>query len=514
LRMIMANRSKTALLSVLLLASSTVAFVACHPAADDPGIARLDSTPAPADAWFAGLPMQEAQRAVLCGRNNQDQFATWYCAGATAPKITRLEDLLVGLKLKDPANPFSMQFAMNSNSMSLVGRNTSVLNPRVIIFTPVPFINGTPATPDAAGAIPAPEPTASTNTSGYLALGFARGSHLVEIASFDPAKQDINFYLVRYGKSCDPSCPNSELFTPATERDWTSVTVYGDPDIRNTPLDCLSCHQPAGTGTKRILRMQERQFPWTHWFFAQFEGGGPTPEGGTNGGSSGGVAADVAPGPGPGQFVDLAAEFMAAHPNEEYGGVPANMITSSFPPGLEQFVEANGFADQPNEFNGSAIESEGRGPTWLSIYGNATAGFAISVPSYKVDPSDPLLLSLATQRYLDAAQGKPAVVPNMSALYPDRDFGDLGFRASDSAKTGTDVVRHRCGTCHSGKFPGISKNNFDVRQFPNGLSATERALVLDRIRLDDSNPRRMPPAQFSDLTEAQKRMIETSLGAR
>lgn len=493
----MATRSGTALFSLLLLACSTTAFVACRAAPDDPGIVRLDATPVPAELYLATFPKQEPQRQNLCGRGNQDLFAKWYCR-ASKPSVGGLEDLLVGLKLKDPANPFSMQFAMTAHSTSLVGRNTSSLNPRVVIFTPVVF-GDTPVATDGTTT-----GGATGSTAGFLTLGFARGSHLVEIAAFDPAKQDINFYLLQYGKNCDPDCDNAELFTPETETHWTSLTVYGDPDLKNTPLDCLQCHQPAGLGTRRILRMQERQFPWTHWFFPRFEDGSAPPQD-----TASGVAQPPA-----GTFVDLVGEFTAAHPGEGYGGVPADMIFSSSPPSLEQLVESNGYADQPNEFIGSTIESEGRGPTWLGIYANALAGSAISVPSYKADPFDPFLLGLATTRYLAVKSGMPGSVPNMSALYADRDFGDLGFRAADSAKTGIDVVQHRCAGCHSGKFPGISRNNFDVHQFPGQLSPAERALVLARIRLDAANPKRMPPAQFSDLTEAQIGMIETSLGAK
>ena len=286
-------RSKTAFLSVVVLTASTSAFVACRPAPEDPAVARLDATPVPAEMYLAGMPEQEVQRANLCARGNQDDFSNWYCAKKIAPDIHNLEDLLEGVKLKDPANPFSMQFAMNSHSTSVVGRNTSALNPRVVIFTPAVFTNAPGESPN----IPGGTTTSSTNTSGFLALGFARGSHLVEIASFDHVRHDINFYLIHYTKSCDPSCPNSELFTAETESHWTSVTVYGDPDIKNTPLDCLQCHEPGGLGTKRILRMQERQFPWTHWFFPAFEGGGPT----------NGAASDVATTPAPapaGQFVN------------------------------------------------------------------------------------------------------------------------------------------------------------------------------------------------------------------
>lgn len=546
------GRTRARLLSALLLAGSAT-FVACQPG-DGVSLAGLEETPAPIEGYFAGLPSQpEAQRAQLCARGNQDSFAAWYCAGATAPTVTSLDQLLIALKIKDPANGGFFNFAMNGNSMSLVGRNTSPLNPRVIYFTPA-FINDVPvavgggttppdgstttdpssgsgsgsssgSTTTSPGATPTPSPTAmpspvptdAPTNPAFLALGFARGSHLVEVAAFDPAKQDINFYLLRYGKSCDPNCGNDELFTDRTERNWTSLTVYADSDLHNTPLDCLVCHEPNGDGTKRILRMQERQFPWAHWFFPNgvFAEDPPVANGGDGGASPSPVPASTSTASaetiGPDPATEMIQRLITAHP-EGYGDIPADQFFSSAPFLLEELVESNGFFDQPNEFDSVTIENEGRGPTWLGIYQNAIDGNAISVPSYEIDPSDPTLRRVASDRYVNALGGQPgAGFPNMAAIYNPGDLGDLGFQATRAAKTGRDVVAHRCAFCHNGKFPGISRNNFDWRDFPDNLSAGERQAILSRIRLDRADPHRMPPVQFCDLTEHQIELIEASL---
>src|SRR4051812_48763899 len=138
--------------------------------------ARLD--------YFEMLPKGETQRQDLCARGNNDRLSLWLC-GTTPPTITKLDDVLIGLKLKDPANIANMQFAISGHSSSLVMRRTTPLNPRAVILTPA-------------------------GTTDYTALGFVRGDHLAEVAAFDPVKQDINFFLIRYEKPCDPDCPNSE----------------------------------------------------------------------------------------------------------------------------------------------------------------------------------------------------------------------------------------------------------------------------------------------------------------
>ena len=88
-----------------------------------------------------------------------------------------------------------------------------------------------------------------------------------------------------------------DLLTPAVERDWTEVTPYAEEDVENTVLDCRPCHQPAGPGTPKLLRMQEIATPWTHWFFRSSEGGRA-----------------------------LLADYLAAKGDETLAGMPAALI--------------------------------------------------------------------------------------------------------------------------------------------------------------------------------------------
>lgn len=235
-----------------------------------------------------------------------------------------------------------------------MARSVNAVNPRAIIFTHV--VNG---------AAPA----------GYVAMGFVRGDQFVEVAAADRNNNNaLNFYLVRFTQACNVSgtCTDGDLLTPAIESNWLDVTVYDDVDLRNTVVDCLQCHQVNGPDTTKILRMQELEFPWPHWF---------------RNNTAGSV---------------LLADFRAAHgTTEDYAGIPANVIPLSDPEELEDLVLTAGFR-QPNEFPTEVIEAEvrrtagqpadnsvpGVSPTWDRIYANSVTAQAIAVPYHDVKVTD------------------------------------------------------------------------------------------------------------------------------
>lgn len=368
--------------------------------------------------------------------------------------------MLVGLRLKDPAQPGNMLFAISGHSSSLVTRKTTSINPRAVIFTP-------------------------PNTIDYVALGFVRGDGFAELVAFDPVEQDLNFFLLRIEKACDPECSNAERFGPEAETNWTSVTVYGDQDIKNTVLDCLQCHQPGGLQARRILRMQELEDPWTHWFRANRPS------------------------------VALLNEFQAAHPNEDYAGIPANLIRNSDPADLEDFVRDGGFALQPNQFITDAIAAEGpRGPTWMALYEKTLIGEMISVPYHQISPYDPQKVTAASESYKAVMSGTAAAdtMPDMTDVFLDEALADMGFTAAPGLDA-KQIVMHRCGTCHDGTFPGISRNNFVASDFPDNLTEAMRQKVLQRITLPHSSRLRMPPVLFSELSADQIALIQQELGA-
>jgi hypothetical protein len=375
--------------------------------------------------------------------------------------ITSLEDLLVGVGLKDPENPQQMRFAISGHSSSLVTRRTTVLNPRAIIF--------------------------SEEVDDYVALGFVRGDGLAEIAAFDTVNGRLNFYLVRTHLGCGDDCTNAERYLPSVEAGWQSVDVYFDDDIKNTPLDCLQCHEPGGEGTGRILRMQELQDPWTHFFR-------------DNRGSR-----------------VLLEQFQAAHPDEDYAGIPAAIISESQPADLEDFVRAAGFDEQPNEFLGDDINNDDvdvttPNATWMALYDRAKEGLAISPPFFGISPYDDAKVSAASAAYLAVATGTagPETMPDMTDLFDQAALPYLGFLPATGADA-VQIVQHRCGSCHDGRFPGISRDNFKISQFPDQLDDEMKAKVLARIKLPATDRKRMPPLMFSELKPEHVQTIEAAL---
>src|SRR5690606_12480303 len=145
------------------------------------------------------------------------------------------------------------------------------------------------------------------------------------------------------------------------ERDWKGITIYDDEDLKNTLLDCRHCHQPDGPGTPMMLRMQELEDPWTHWFRSDRPGG-----------------------------LTLMQDFFRAHGTEEdYGGIPAALIPKADGLALEDLVKGQGFEDQPYGLNSRVIEDEveassrqqpeintppGQSRTWEGLYERAMRG--------------------------------------------------------------------------------------------------------------------------------------------
>lgn len=421
------------------------------------------------------LPKGDAQRELTCGLGNQDPFAQWYCAGPTAPTITGLEDVLVGLGLKQRGSTSGMFFAVNGHSSSLVMRRTTSVNPRVVIFS-------------------------NQEEPNYRAAGFVRGDFMVEVLGYDPAKDDINFYLLRYEKECEPNCGNADRFLEQTESGWRRVSAYEVRFIHQTPLDCLACHQPEGQGSKRILRMQELVFPWTHWFR---KGAGST---------------------------ELFDEFYQTHCedpkagacNEKYATIPIEFIEDSAPPELEKFVCRGqvGFSPfcgfpQPNLYKGMNVNADDPNVStpnarWLQLFNGALQGKMIPPPHYSINPFDPEKVALAKRKYRAVAFGgvAPESLPDMTDLFKDKELGYLSFKPADGL-TARQIVEHRCMICHDDRFP--AKSAFRAADFPGQLTGEMKARIAYRINLPNTHRWRMPPTMSADLTAAEKRLIESAL---
>jgi hypothetical protein len=435
----------------------------------------------PEGLFFANLPSGPAQLAKVCARGSHDAVAQHLCS-PTAPKITSITELERAVGLFDGgAQP---QFALTGHSTSLVVREVSSINPRAIIFT-----------------APSQQPTTQQNDGsfvadpGFVTMGFVRGSQLVEFAAHDPQANELRFYLVRFLQDCNGSsdgCSPGDLLTPAVERDWRSVTVYDDEDLKNTVFDCRHCHQPGGPSAPKMLRMQERRAPWTHWFR-------------NNQNEPGGVA--------------LVQDFQAAHgKNEDYAGIPASLLDTprSDPLVLEALVDNNSVSPQPNEFNTGRIEREvqqsnpaepaqnmpmGTSSTWQQIYSFSAGGNAIPVPYHDVkvtDPSKLATLSAAYRSFVDGAL--PAdKLPDIRDVLLDAALADMGLRPR-AGGDGLSILQQMCQRCHNSTLDQtISRANFNVESF-SAMSRGQKDQAIARITQAANSPLLMPPARFGSLS--------------
>jgi len=413
------------------------------------------------NAELGELPAREDQYRALCGQPRQDSFFLSVC-GAQRPEIPDLASLirLVGLDQ-------NRAFALTGNSTSLVKASVSAVNPRAILF---------PRVDEALTKLPQ-----------LTALTFVRGEPFVEVVSRDLSSGELNFYLLSFERACDykGGCDLASRLTDEIEHGWTSYSIYSEQDLENTALDCLSCHQPAGHGTSKILRMQELENPWLHWFPQRFV-----------------------------QRTDsdriLTAQFLEAHAlDSQYAGIPISSIASGLDDGsgaqLEALIVAEGHAEQPNVFD-PRIEAEAKAgevsPTWLAQYELALKGEAISVPYPRVDVTDPARRGQAVLSYLDVVSG----VAGRDTLLDLRDaFSQDALEklqlVPQPGMDGRGVLVQMCSRCHDGRGnPAISRNAFNVRTLDD-MSRAEKDTAISRLLEPASSPLKMPPWRAGSLTQ-------------
>lgn len=410
------------------------------------------------DPELSDLPRREAQHRALCATPRGDSFWQAVCA-EPRPNITDLASLLGVAKLDE-----DRAFALTGNSTSLVKSSVSAINPRLIVFPRVTELRERPAE--------------------MTALGFVRGEPFVEVVSRDLSTGDYNFYLFTFERQCDydGGCDLASLLTEEIEHGWTAFSIYSEEDVENTSFDCRSCHQPDGHGTKKILRMQELEFPWMHWF--------------------------------PQRFVQrtesdrvLTAQFLEAHARDaQYGGIPIAAIQNAIDEGsgaqLEALLVAEGQAAQPNAFD-PRIEAEAKAGSssaiWEKQFAVSLAGDSISVPYPLVDVTDPALRAERTRSYLDVVTG---AAPRQSLL----DLRDL-FSADAKVKlglvpppgaSGRAVLTQLCSRCHDGRGnPALNRAKFNVKNL-DGMSRETKDKAIFRLQEPATSPLRMPPWRAAD----------------
>jgi hypothetical protein len=443
-------------------------LAACSGGGADPAVEEespWDSLPVVVtpDPELAMLPTREAQYRALCATPRGDAFFQSLCT-TPRPVITDFAGLLRVAKLDQ-----SRAFALTGNSTSLVKSAVSSINPRVIVFPRVDEKREK-----------APEMTA---------IGFVRGEPFVEVVSRDLTSGDYNFYLFTFERQCDYApggCDLASLLTEEIEHGWTAFSVYAEEDIENTSLDCRSCHQPQGYGTKKILRMQELESPWLHWF--------------------------------PQRFVQrtesdrlLTAQFLEAHGSDsQYGGVPIATIQNAVDEGsgaqLEALLAAEGQSAQPNAFD-PRIEAEakaGSSPTWEKQFALALAGEAIPVPYPLADVTDPALRSARAKSYLDVVTGAAPreSLLDVRGLFSEDAKQKLGLVPPPGAD-GRTVLTQVCSRCHDGREnPGITRAAFNVKNL-DGMSRDEKNTAIERLQQPESSALRMPPWRAATLPPAE-----------
>jgi len=406
------------------------------------------------------LPSREAQYENLCRSPRNDAFFKRIC-GAVRPNIPDLRSLLRLVGLEE-----ERAFALTGNSTSLVAKSVSALNPRIIVF-------------------PRVAPTLEQKDD-FVIVSFVRGEPFAEVASRDPMSGQPNFYLFTFEQSCDyqGTCDLASRLTEEIEHGWTAYSVYPETDLENTSVDCLTCHRPGGFGTKKILRMQELASPWLHWFPQRFV-----------------------------QRTDsdriLTAQFVDVHGvDQQYGGVPVTTIQNALDDGsgaqLEALLRAEGFGEQPNEFD-PRIEAEAKAgeqsATWLAQWTLAAEGKAITVPYPRADVTDEAKRVAASASYKNVVMG----AADRASLLDLRDVfsQDATEKLSFVPKAGTDgksVLVQMCARCHDGRAdPEIGRSKFNVLAL-DAMGSDEKAIAVARIQAPEGSANKMPPWRSGRLT--------------
>ena len=420
----------------------------------------------------------EQQLDRLCSRGAVDRVIDLFCTGRP-PEVTSLEDVRALLRLDSDDNVPGRGFALTGNSTSLVSHIVSSINPRAV------FVRNDPG-------------------NDFVALAFTRGEQFTEIVVRDRLTEELQFYLGTFTLPCsdtEQGCLPADLLTEDFESGWTAFNMYAEEDVRNSPLDCRVCHQPNGPDSPKLLRMQEFDPPWNHWFYRL---------------STGGRA--------------LLADYYAAKGDEPFAGVPAEAIEESQPGLLSSTIFFAGTAYQPNAFESAAIEREviesaakrggqqpednsvpGESETWNAIYEHAKNGEAISVPYHDVKVTDPDKLAAMTQAYTDYREGRLAreALPDIRDVYPDDPelLARMGF-TTEPGLDGEGVLLQACGQCHNSRLDQSvtrARFNVDLRM----MSREEKDRAIARVSLPIDDPSVMPPRLFRRLDDqARKRLIE------
>lgn len=433
----------------------------------DVGVPDVGPEPPPASGDFTGLPTGRTQWALLCARQHRDAISSKFCAGDAPPRVTSIAELetFLGLTIRAGVGG-NADLVLTGMSTGLGIRRTTPLNPRAVVMTHVSEL-GLPNDP-------------------LEVISFGRGEPFVELVANDRDEQTLRFFALRFNPACEftaAGCNFADLLTPAFESGWLSYTLYDEETLKNTTVDCLVCHQPAGPGTQKILRMQELVAFWDHWFDAGYPGLAP---------------------------------FHAAHGTESYAGFPSAELASpgpgilyrSSPAALQNLMLNNGFA-QPNAFDSPTINDEllatGVSPTWQALYAKAVAGLEIPPPYFAQLQTDPAKVAAMVTAYQQVMAGTMPreQLPDIRDTLLDAALPDMSIRPKRGLD-GRGILVHMCAMCHDSRLdPTLSRARFNVEQL-DAMPREEKDLAIARLRLDDSDIHKMPPVRLHVLVDAER----------
>ncbi|HEY4244288.1 MAG TPA: hypothetical protein VGM88_30955 [Kofleriaceae bacterium] len=400
--------------------------------------------PTTTDPWFA-----------TCSHGYTDAVSQALCVGVAPPHLTSLAALRAQLATTASING---GFAMVGESTGLAVRVVTPLNPlSVSVFGRGAFDETT--------------------------LTFARGQPFVELASqfTDSAtfQTGFRFFLIRFHLTCeaDNSCTQADLMLPSVEQNWTGYELYDETQLTNTTRDCLQCHQPDGAQGQRLLRMQEKDSPWEHWF-------NPT-------------------------LPDRSTAFQYMHAGEIYAGQPVSNIGD--PQNLVTMMEdEDTYDDQPNPFSSTTILNEvaeyGVSATWQGLYDNAAAGNAIPVPYYKETHLDADRAAAYAETYeaIVAGTAPKSALPDVRTIFSDDALPGMTIRPKAGAD-GHSILVQMCAQCHNAKLDQtLSRANFDATAPIDGIPGDERVLAAQRMNLPDTDPLKMPPPFLRELSDDER----------
>jgi mono/diheme cytochrome c family protein len=306
-----------------------------------------------------------------------------------------------------------------------------------------------------------------------------------------------NFYLVSFKQDCNKTavgCLPGDLYTLHIERDWRSVVLQDDEDLKNTPLDCRQCHQRKLE--KPTLLMRELQGPWQHFFFADLnnhpytEGEGPIGR-------------------------ELVRDYLAAKGDESFAGVPIARLRQTAGVTLQLAVPQA----QPLVFDPSVTDQlEGnardggvrRSGLWDNGFARFKRGEHMALPFYEQRATDPKKQAALAASYTRYRKGElpREQLPDLADIFPDdaQVRAEIGLQTEPNATPAQTLVQ-ACGSCHNDVLDQtISRARFNIAL--SRMSRDEIDVAIARIELDTHEETAMPPNGMRQLDpEGKKRLL-------